>query len=264
MTIKDERFSDIYDSFKTSYPHDPIERERTPTGFNDYLKLNTSVPVSISTNTISWRSDIQSFSPPTIEPARLQLSEEDENDDPLFLKTKSGTTSVALSESAEQQNSELMMHHRIIDQELKPLHSDLGLNVIFADLYLNAIHILCSEYTELFNLSTRLTRLSEPGEDRSLTVYKMLRLFAMSSQPPFNTKSIERWRPTLHLELFFVNLLDPQERIRAPRIRLKYYTEGETLSADRYAVMATTFFQVKKESYDNCGIQTPVSSDLAW
>jgi len=265
MTIKEIHFSDIYEGTTTWRNDDPLSREKTPTGFADYLRHKDPISVEVSQPRLSWYPSSHSFQPQTIEPPSSNESENEElENDELFLRTSSRITSVLPSLSGDEDRSDLLMHSHIIDQELRKLHSNLHLEVIFTDLYFNTIFILCHEYTKLLEAGNKLTRLSQPGEYKELIVFKMLKLFAMSSQPPFSTKAINTWRPTLHLELFFSNLLDSREVLKAPVIQLKYYKEGETLTPERYAEIARELFKTKDRLYSIHDLSTPTSPNPSW
>lgn len=265
-TVRDEQFSDIFESFNQWQSTDPITREHTPVGFKDYIKQKDSITVGITTSQPAWSTFNSTFSPETIDVPQEHSSQVEEDDEStLFLNTTSEASSILPSLTGEDENSDLVMHSRIMDHSLKQLHSVLQLNVVFTDLYLNTIHILCEEYSKLLEQGNKLTRLFKPGDHEVLIVYRMLRMFAMSSQPPFNAKALKLWRPVLHLELFFTNLISPEEtKIKDPIIQLKYYTEGKTLTADRYAVMSRDLFKVRDSLYNTHGVTTPTKSKLEW
>jgi hypothetical protein len=262
-TIRNDNFSDIYDGFRSSLATDPIDRESTPTGFSEYIKIDDTVQVNIHRTLSSHRPEITPILTELEIPMDFQSSRNYE-DDTLFLDTSSRVSSILPSLSAGQDDDELLMHSRIVDQELRQLHSDLSLNVTFTDLYLNTIHILCNEFSILLAQGRKITRLSNQEDSNEIIVFRMLRIFAMSSQPPFDTKVIKVWRPALHLELFFSNLINPEKQIQDPKIRLKYYTEGETLTTDRYAMMSKNFFKVKEDLYSTHELNLNVSQKYRW
>lgn len=148
----------------------------------------------------------------------------------------------------------IQMHERSREVNLSKLHQTVQIPAIFSDLYLNLLNTLYNEYVNLSKTFNSVTRLDDFGDDEDLKVFKVLLIYARSTQPPFRQPSNHNV-PVLHLELFFNSLISKDKIIKDVRIYLKHYIQDEQLNADRYSAIIQNAFSTRNKLFQSQGIR---------
>jgi len=269
-SIREEAYTDLYNQRQPQLEyenenlsqHHQMQREQTPDDQRSFVDNNHIDPViikyTIETTEPSIHENGMDDTAHTYSPANENRTEDEQSEENLFIESRlpSPTQSTYEISNNYDTSGSLLVHSRARNFSLAKLHETVKLPVIFTDLFLNLLNRLHNEYQSLLKTFKSITKFERFNDDDNLRVFKMLLLYARSTQPPFRYSTHKIDTPVLHLELFFDPLISEDRIIHDVRFDLKYYIENTILNADRYSAFINNVLNVRLKLFKIQGIQT--------
>jgi hypothetical protein len=245
--ISNIRYSSIF------VPPTNVPQSQDSPSFQNWSTLQT---LALDTTPVTVRIS-QAENQPTPHLSVNRMIETDWNDnhhlnfDALFKRTSverpPQRLPLCIEPSPQIMDAPIQVHSRLIDTKLRELHVQLKLEVTFSDLFLNLVNRLCWEFKTLLSEFHYVSRLFEIDDDDYIKVFKLLKLYAMSLQPPFTISDRYKTTPIVHLELFFYPLTLEDGKIQNQSFYLKHCSPGTELTPDRFTMIAYEYFRTNAE-----------------
>jgi len=268
-SIKDEAYTDLYSQWTSPlaldipslFQRQIMSGEHTPEEQRSFIDQNQTDPVQIKYSAETTEPSIHESGMDETAHVYTAINEHTSNseilDESLFIESRQPSPyqpSHEISDNNDTSGS-ILVHSRARNHSLAKIHETVRIPVIFTDLYLNLLNKLHNEYQSLLKTYKTVTKIQGFNDDNNLKVFKMLLIYARSTQPPFRQSKRRPDRPVLHLELFFDQLISEDRIIRDVRIELKHYIEGTVLNADRYSAIINNALQVRLKLFKAQGVQ---------
>lgn len=250
-----------FNNWVSKSDHDYLAREESPMQVTEYRENQEfrqgmisppeiTIPQSLTTQTYMpgthvVRATLSSMNPQPNSPLRTTNP---------FIQDDEGDEYDERTEVLSAKSDQMRIHSRSTDYQLSPIHKRLNLKVVFTDLHLNLLNAIHNEYESLVSTSSNITGLTLERDTNTERAFKLLKLFARSTQPPFKVDETSATLPAIHLEFFHHALISNSGTIRSVQYALKHYTKGEILTPLRYEYFISSVSKERAMIYQLQGV----------